>query len=124
MSIPWLSPDHRASPLRREALSSPETMSILGRDILRIATLVVNQQTGTSNFLCEKPLKLRGRTTWRSHPNLLPLLSNEDTTSSSPESTRGSQAPRYTQISGCFYEIWGTRARGQSNLTKDGGTTA
>jgi proteasome lid subunit RPN8/RPN11 len=60
----------------------------------------------------------------RSHPNLLPLLSNVDTTSSSLESTRGSQAPRYTWIYGCFYKIWGTRAREWSNFTKDGGTIA
>jgi hypothetical protein len=60
----------------------------------------------------------------RSHPNLLPLLSNKDTTSSSLESTRGSQALRYTRICDCFYKIWGPRAREWSNFTKDGGTTA
>jgi hypothetical protein len=71
-----------------------------------------------------KPLNLRGKTIDQSHPNLLSLISNADTTSSSLESTKEYQVPRYTWIGGCFYTIWGTRTRDQSNLTKDSGTTA
>jgi hypothetical protein len=55
----------------------------------------------------------------RSKPNLLPLLSNRDTTSSSLGGTRGSQASRYTWICGFFNKILGTRGRDRRNLTKD-----
>jgi hypothetical protein len=75
-------------------------------------------------FLRGKSLSFRGKTKDQNQPNLLPLLSNVDTISSSLENTIESQAPRYIRICGCFYKIWGIRARNRSNLIKDGGTTA
>jgi hypothetical protein len=62
------------SSLRREALSLLGTMSVLGREVLRIATAVINQHTWTSILLCGKPLNLGGKPMDRSHRNLLSLL--------------------------------------------------
>jgi hypothetical protein len=39
------------SRLRREALSSPEKMYVLGREVLKITAALVNQHTGTPNLL-------------------------------------------------------------------------
>jgi hypothetical protein len=72
--------------LRRKALTSPETMCPRERG----SVTVVNQRMGKPIFLRGNPLNLRGKTTRRSHPNILPLLLNADTTNSSLESIRGS----------------------------------
>jgi hypothetical protein len=51
-------------------------ISVLGREFLIVAATVVNQHIWISILLRGKHLNLRGKTTGRSHPNLLPLLSN------------------------------------------------
>jgi hypothetical protein len=63
-------------------------------------------------------LSIQQKITGRSHPNLLPLLSNEDITSSSLE--RGSQTSRYNLSNGLSSEFFqgliGTSAARQATL--------